>query len=137
MSALPRPTPAATARLKTGGDCLRFANKLFKAGGIAHGQGFVTAEEESLTLMGHATGLAWERLPACFDRPLTTKEKTAFLGLVERRVFDRVPTGYLVGEAWLGGLRFRVGTITPCRKRWSNASERGTLQRRRPIPARC
>ena len=108
MSALPRPTPATAARLKTGGDCLRFANKLFKAGGIAHGQGFVTAEEESLTLMGHATGLAWERLPACFDRPLTAKEKAAFLGLVERRVFDRVPTGYLVGEAWLGGLRFRV-----------------------------
>ena len=108
MSALPRPTPAATARLKTGGDCLRFANKLFKAGGVAHGQGFVNAEEESLTLLGHATGLAWEALPTSFGRALTAKEKAAFLGLVERRVFDRIPTGYLVGEAWLGGLRFRV-----------------------------
>lgn len=108
MSAPARPTAATTARLRTGGDCLRFANKLFKSAGIAHGQGFVSAEEESLTLMGHATGLAWEELPQCFARPLTPKEKTAFLGLVERRVFDRVPTGYLVGEAWLGGLRFRV-----------------------------
>jgi ribosomal protein L3 glutamine methyltransferase len=103
MSAVPRPTPAATARLKTGGDCLRFANRLFKAAGIAHGQGFVNAEEESLTLLGHATGLAWEALPTCFGRALTAREKAAFLGL-----FDRVPTGYLVGEAWLGGLRFRV-----------------------------
>jgi ribosomal protein L3 glutamine methyltransferase len=58
--------------------------------------------------MGHATGLAWEQLPACFERALTAKEKAAFLALLERRVFDRVPTGYLVGEAWLGGLRFRV-----------------------------
>lgn len=108
MSAPARPTAAATARLRTGGDCLRFANRLFKSAGIAHGQGFVSAEEESLTLMGHATGLAWEELPQCFERALTPKEKTAFLDLVEKRVFDRTPTGYLVGEAWLGGLRFRV-----------------------------
>ena len=108
MSALARPTPAITARLRTGGDCLRFANKLFKSAGVAHGQGFVSAEEESLTLMGHATGLAWEQLPSCFGRALTTKEKDSFLLLVERRVFERTPTGYLVGETWLGGLRFRV-----------------------------
>ena len=108
MSAPLRPTPAATARLRTGGDCLRHANRLFKSAGVAHGQGFVNAEEESLTLMGHATGLAWEQLPSCFERALTAKEKAAFLALVERRVFDRVPTGYLVGETWLGGLRFRV-----------------------------
>lgn len=108
MSAPSRPTPAATARLKTGGDWLRFANRLFKSGGVTHGQGFSDAEEESLTLMGHATSLAWEKLPTCFERALTAKEKVAFLALVERRVFDRVPTGYLVGEAWLGGLRFRV-----------------------------
>ena len=56
MSALQRPTPAASARLRTGGDCLRHANRLFKSAGVAHGQGFVNAEEESLTLMGHATG---------------------------------------------------------------------------------
>jgi ribosomal protein L3 glutamine methyltransferase len=108
MSAPARPTAAATARLKTGGDCLRFANKLFKSAGIAHGQGFVSAEEESLTLMGHATGLSWEELPQCFTRPLTAREKQTFLDLVEKRVFDRTPTGYLVGETWLGGLRFRV-----------------------------
>lgn len=108
MSARSRPTAATTARLKTGGDCLRYANRLFKAAGIAHGQGFVNAEEESLTLLGHATHLAWEKLPSCFERNLKPKEKADFLALVERRVFDRIPTGYLVGEAWLGGLRFRV-----------------------------
>lgn len=108
MSALSRLPAATTARLKTGGDCLRFANALCKKAGVAHGQGFVNAEEESLTLLGHATGLTWEKLPQCFERALTAKEKAAFLALVERRVFDRIPTGYLVGEAWLGGLRFQV-----------------------------
>ena len=106
MSAAPRPTPAA--RLRTGGDCLRHANRLFRSAGVAHGQGFVSPEEESLTLMGHATGLAWEQLPSCFKRALTAKEKTAFLSLLDRRVRERIPTAYLVGEAWLGGLRFRV-----------------------------
>ncbi len=108
MSAPARPTPAQLARLKTGGDCLRFANRLFKSAGIAHGQGFVNAEEESLTLMGHATALAWEKLPRCFERDLRSKEKSVFLDLIHRRVFERIPTGYLVGETWLGGLRFKI-----------------------------
>jgi len=108
MSAPSRPTPAATARLRTGGDCLRFANKLLRSAEVAHGQGFLDEQEESLTLMGAATGLAWEQLPQCFGRALSAAEKAKFLALLERRVFERIPTAYLVGEAWLGGLRFRV-----------------------------
>lgn len=108
MSAASRPTPAQTARLRTGSDHLRFANKLLRSAEVAHGQGFLDEQEESLTLMSTATGLVWEKLPQCFERALTAKEKTAFLALLEQRVFDRTPTAYLVGEAWLGGLRFRV-----------------------------
>lgn len=108
MSAVSRPTPAQTARLRTGSNHLRFANKLLRSAEVAHGQGFLNEQEESLTLMGAATGLTWEKLPQCFERTLTAKEKAAFLGLLEQRVFARIPTAYLVGEAWLGGLRFRV-----------------------------
>jgi ribosomal protein L3 glutamine methyltransferase len=71
-------------------------------------QGFIDEQEESLTLMGKATGLAWGKLPSCFERALRADEKVAFLNLLEQRVFDRTPTAYLVGEAWLGGLRFHV-----------------------------
>jgi ribosomal protein L3 glutamine methyltransferase len=108
MSAPSRPTPAQTARLRTGGDHLRFANKLLQSSEVAYGQGFLDEQEESLTLMSAATGLAWEKLPQCFERALKPAEKAKFLTLLERRVFERVPTAYLVGEAWLGGLRFRV-----------------------------
>jgi len=108
MSAPSRPTPAQTARLRTGGEHLRFANKLLKSSDVAYGQGFLDEQEESLTLMSAATGLVWEKLPQCFERALKPAEKAQFLALLERRVFERVPTAYLVGEAWLGGLRFRV-----------------------------
>jgi ribosomal protein L3 glutamine methyltransferase len=108
MSAKSRLTRTQTDKLRTGSDCLHFANRLLKASRVAHGQGFINEQEESLTLMGKATGLAWEKLPNCFERPLREKEKSDFLNLLEQRVFDRTPTAYLVGEAWLGGLRFHV-----------------------------
>ena len=108
MSAPSRLSPTLTARLRTGGDCLTFANRFFRQQGIVQGQGFLDIEEESLTLLSHATGLAWEALPTCFTTPLTAKAKDHFLQLVAQRGLDRTPTAYLVGEAWLGGLSFHV-----------------------------
>ena len=108
MSASSRLSPTQTDKLRTGSDCLHFANRLLKSNRVAHGQGFINEQEESLTLMGKATGLAWEKLPSCFERALRANEKATFLNLLEQRVFDRTPTAYLVGEAWLGGLRFHV-----------------------------
>ena len=64
-----------TKKLRTGGDYLDFANRLLRAKGVAHGQGFLDEQEESLTLMSAATGLAWEKLPQCFKRELTEKER--------------------------------------------------------------
>lgn len=108
MSARLRLSPAPSARLTTGGDYLRFANRLLATRHVAHGQGFSNAQEETLTLLSAATGLPWEKLPTCFARPLREKEKNRFIELLDRRVFDRTPTAYLVGEAWLGGLSFTV-----------------------------
>ena len=108
MSARLRLPSSPSARLITGGDYLRFANRLLATSHVAHGQGFSNAQEETLTLLGAATGLPWEKLPTCFQRPLSEKEKNRFVELLDCRVFDRTPTAYLVGEAWLGGLSFSV-----------------------------
>ena len=108
MSKSSRPRSTETKKLRTGGDYLDFANRLLKSKGVAHGQGFLDEQEESLTLMSAATGLTWEKLPQCFKRELTEKEKSKFVELLDRRILDRTPTAYLVGEAWLGGLRFKV-----------------------------
>lgn len=108
MSARLRLPSSPSARLITGGDYLRFANRLLATNHVAHGQGFSNAQEETLTLLSAATGLSWEKLPHCFERPLREKEKNQFIEFLDRRVFDRIPTAYLVGEAWLGGLSFSV-----------------------------
>ncbi|MEI7602318.1 MAG: 50S ribosomal protein L3 N(5)-glutamine methyltransferase [Opitutae bacterium] len=97
-----------TKKLRTGGDYLDFANRLLRAKGVAHGQGFLDEQEESLTLISAATGLAWEKLPQCFKRELTEKERGRFVELLDRRILERIPTAYLIGEAWLGGLKFKV-----------------------------
>ena len=94
--------------LRTGGDLLRHANREMRRAGVSHGQGFLGPEEESLTLLGHVLGLAWEDLPSCFRKPVPAEAATRFLELLRRRTEDRTPTAYLVGEAWLGGLRFKV-----------------------------
>jgi ribosomal protein L3 glutamine methyltransferase len=108
MSSHSRLRSTENKKLRTGGDYLQFANQLLKAKGVAHGQGFLDEQEESLTLMSAATGLAWEKLPQCFQRELTEKEKSRFVELLDRRILERIPTAYLIGEAWLGGLKFKV-----------------------------
>lgn len=108
MSARLRLPKSPSARLVTGGDYLRFANRLLATMEVAHGQGFSNASEETLTLLSAATGLSWEKLPTCFSRPLKEKEKNRFIEFLDQRIFDRTPTAYLVGEAWLGGLSFKV-----------------------------
>ncbi|MGA0133964.1 MAG: 50S ribosomal protein L3 N(5)-glutamine methyltransferase [Opitutales bacterium] len=97
-----------SSRARTGGELLELANRAMRRAGVAHGQGFLGPEEESLTLLGYVLGLAWEDLPDCFRKPVSADAERRFLGLVDRRVRERTPTAYLVGEAWLGGLRFKV-----------------------------
>ena len=103
-----RSRPARSPRLRTGGDLLKYANRKMRQAGVSHGQGFLGPEEESLTLLGHALGLEWEALPACFRKAVAPAAASRFLELLRRRTEERVPTAYLVGEAWLGGLRFKV-----------------------------
>jgi ribosomal protein L3 glutamine methyltransferase len=95
-------------RLRTAGDWLRFGARLLGKSGAAHGQGFLDAGEESATLLAHALGLPWEALEEALPRPMPEPAAARLRDLLERRALDREPTAYLTGEAWFGGLRFRV-----------------------------
>lgn len=98
----------ALRRLRTAGDWLRYGARLLERSGAAHGQGFLDAGEESATLLAHALGLPWEALGEALPRPMTGPAAARLRDLLERRALDREPTAYLTGEAWFGGLRFRV-----------------------------
>jgi len=103
-----RLSDAAVRRLRTGSDWLRFVVRELGRGGAAHGQGFLDARQEAETLLAHALGLPWEALAEALPKAVPDPAAARLRHLVERRVFDKEPTAYLTGEAWLGGLRFRV-----------------------------
>ena len=103
-----RLSDAAVRKLRTGADWVRFAIRELGQAGAAHGQGFLDAAQEAETLLLHALGLPWEALAEALPRAVPPPAAAKLRHLLERRLFDREPTAYLTGEAWLGGLRFRV-----------------------------
>ncbi len=98
----------ALRRLRTAADWSAFGERLLAREGASHGQGFLDAREEVWTLLAHALGLPWEALGEALPRPMPAPAAARLRDLLERRVYDREPTAYLTGEAWQGGLRFRV-----------------------------
>jgi ribosomal protein L3 glutamine methyltransferase len=58
--------------------------------------------------MLYALGLPPDELTPYLERKLDGVEYAACLGLIERRVNERVPAAYLTHEAWLLGYRFYV-----------------------------
>jgi ribosomal protein L3 glutamine methyltransferase len=99
---------SAVRRLRLAADWLAYGERLLAREGAAHGQGFLDAREEVATLLAHALGLPWEALPEALPRPMPGPAAARLRDLLERRAYDREPTAYLTGEAWQGGLRFRV-----------------------------
>jgi len=108
MGTAQRLSDAAVRKLRTGKDWLRFVVQQFDKTGAAHGQGFLNAEQEAETLLAHALGLPWEALKQALKQTMPEPAAAKMRHLVERRLFDKEPTAYLTGEAWLGGLHFRV-----------------------------
>ena len=108
MTPARRLSDSAVRKLRTGGDWLRFAVRELNRSGAAHGQGFLDAHQEAETLLAHALSRPWEALAEALPRAITEPAAAKLRHLLEQRIFDREPTAYLTGEAWLGGLRFRV-----------------------------
>ena len=99
---------SAVRRLRLAADWLAYGERLLAREGASHGQGFLDAREEVATLLAHALGLPWEALAEALPRPMPGPAAARLRDLLERRAYDREPTAYLTGEAWQGGLRFRV-----------------------------
>lgn len=45
--------------------------------------------------------------PAYGTANLTANERTTLMALIDRRVHERVPVAYLVGETWFAGMKFK------------------------------
>lgn len=96
------------AELVTLRDWLRYAVTRFNRGEVFFGHGCSDAYDEAAWLLMATLALPLERLEPFLDACITSEERDELFARINRRVDERVPTAYLVNEAWLGEFRFYV-----------------------------
>ena len=89
-------------------DWLRWAISRFEEAGLFHGHGCDNAYDEAAWLLLATLKLPRDRLEPFLDARLTHAERLQVLDAIQQRVAKRIPTAYLVQEAWLGPYRFHV-----------------------------
>jgi len=98
----------APAELRTVRDFLRWSVSAFNAAGVAFGHGTDNAWDEARWLVLGALHLPFDSPDWVLDARLGAPEREQLARLLRRRIAERMPTAYLLGEAWFAGLRFRV-----------------------------
>jgi ribosomal protein L3 glutamine methyltransferase len=94
--------------LQTIRDYLRWGVSEFGRAGLFFGHGTDNAYDEARVLVSHVLNLPFDFEPDLLDARLAMFEREAILGLLKRRIDERVPAAYLTKEAWFGGLSFYV-----------------------------
>jgi len=94
--------------LSTIRDWLRFTVSRFEESAIFFGHGTDNAYDEAVWLILSALHLPHDTLHNFLDAVITESERKHLAHLIERRITERVPTAYLVREAWLRGYKFYV-----------------------------
>lgn len=96
------------SRLRTLRDHIRWAVSRFHASELFFGHGTDNAWDEARQLVLGALHLPWEIADSYLDCRLEDDERTYLQGLLKQRIEDRIPTAYLLGEAWFCGMPFVV-----------------------------
>jgi ribosomal protein L3 glutamine methyltransferase len=94
--------------LSTVRDWIRYAVSQFEASDIFYGHGADNSYDEAVWLIMSGLHLPMETLDNFLDASITTAERKHLAYLIEQRVTKRVPTAYLVREAWLHDFKFYV-----------------------------
>jgi ribosomal protein L3 glutamine methyltransferase len=89
-------------------DWLRYSVSRLEESGVFFGHGTDNAYDESVWLVMSALHLPLDTLDNFLDARITRDEAKHLAHLIERRVTERVPTAYLLREAWLKGFKFYV-----------------------------
>ena len=98
----------AAVQLLTVRDLIRFSVTTFESAKLFFGHGYPGPVEEASYLVLHALQLPLDQRALWQDARLMPEERQRALGLVRRRVEERVPAAYITQEAWLGPFRFYV-----------------------------
>nr|WP_303622715.1 50S ribosomal protein L3 N(5)-glutamine methyltransferase [Stutzerimonas xanthomarina] len=94
--------------MRTLRDHIRWAVSRFHAEHLFFGHGTDNAWDEARQLVLGALHLPWEMADSYLDCRLEDDEREHLQVLLRRRIEQRVPTAYLLGQAWFCGLPFIV-----------------------------
>ncbi|MBK1871688.1 50S ribosomal protein L3 N(5)-glutamine methyltransferase [Marinobacter sp. 1-3A] len=94
--------------LHTVRDYLRYASSQFAAAPVFFGHGTDNVWDEAVQLVMRSLYLPLENNTLFLDARLTRDERQLVLERIRRRIDDRVPLAYLLGEAWFMGMPFHV-----------------------------
>ena len=98
----------AKNRFTTVRDLVRFAVSRFNEAGLFFGHGTTNAYDEAAYLILRTLHLPHDQLEPFLDATLMQNEIDNVLKVLGRRVKERIPSAYLLHEAWLGNYKFYV-----------------------------
>jgi ribosomal protein L3 glutamine methyltransferase len=96
-----------TAELASIIDFIRYGASRFAAAELTFGHSHDNPIDEATHLVLASLHLPPDIPPAYGAGRLTAEERANVLALIERRVNERLPVAYLVGETWFAGLKFK------------------------------
>ncbi|TAJ87107.1 50S ribosomal protein L3 N(5)-glutamine methyltransferase [Reyranella sp.] len=94
--------------LVTLGDFFHFAVRRFRQARLAYGHGTTNAVDEAAFLMLEALRLPIHRIDPWLDLKPTPAERARLLTLIDARISLRMPAPYLLGVAYMQGVRFHI-----------------------------
>lgn len=89
-------------------DFLRYASSQFAASPVFFGHGTDNVWDEAVQLVMRSLHLPLENNTLFLDARLIREERQMVLERIRRRIDERVPLAYLLGEAWFMGMPFNV-----------------------------
>ncbi len=96
-----------SANAATVGELLHRAAAEFEAAGIVFAHGVADGRDEAAAIIYHVLGLRHDD-PSAYGRRLSGDERQRCEALLARRIVERQPAAYLLGETWFAGLPFCV-----------------------------
>jgi ribosomal protein L3 glutamine methyltransferase len=94
--------------LVTLNDFFRLAVRRFKAARLAYGHGTTNAVDEAAFMMLEALRLPIHSIDPWLDLEPTAAERARLLTLIDARIALRMPAPYLLGAAYMRGVRFHI-----------------------------
>jgi ribosomal protein L3 glutamine methyltransferase len=99
---------ANKSSLVTLGDFFRLAERRFRAARLAYGHGTTNARDDAAFLVLEALRLPIHDISPWLALKPTAAERARLTTLIDARVSLRLPAPYLVGAAYMHGVRFHV-----------------------------